>query len=518
MQHFDFTEICDGRSPHPESEGGFFPLEGKDAFEIAYANTEKIINCSAFRRMQGKTQVYPFPTTDAVRNRLTHSIEVAHIGQTIATKVFAPINCEETIKRAAQQIVNNGCLLHDIGNPPFGHGGEEAIREFFRAADSIKIVKDAFCNVDLKNDFLLFDGNAQGFRIATTLNGRKYDGGLRLGAATLCAMVKYPYGSSEEGGKPGKFGFMNSESEYFRTVFGTCGLTDGKGVLHRSPLSLIVEAADDIAYLTADLQDAYIYGDIDFKFALGELALLAQSDRPFAEAKDRGDTISEFRSLAVNKMITLASERLYNEVFKNKSVVDRFKPFSFWSTEAAQGVEASEDRIRAKSNESIYRGRRKVTLQVAGGRIIKFVLEMQIRALNDLYIYLLGNRTTVDLMPAHIENQLDGPPTLEKLAKHLLDNLERGIRSRESVQVILRMPTETQGQMMRLFVEACQAPQFVASSKIPCEAGAQPADEQTATDEQLAYGLIQLAVDFVSGTTDRYLSNYSKDWAGPSLT
>ena len=503
MQHFDFKEICNGRAINPADPQTPFPQTEKDAFEVAFSNTEKIINSSAFRRMQGKTQVYPFPETDAVRNRLTHSIEVAHIGHSIAARIFSRVNCDETYKRAAQQIVNNGCLLHDIGNPPFGHGGEEAIREFFRAKKEIRIVEDAFRNTRYRNDFVFFDGNAQGFRIATTLNGRKYAGGLRLGAATLCAMVKYPYSSSDSNGKPGKFGYMNSEERLFQSIFRACGLVDNKGAIYRSPLSLIVEAADDIAYLTADLQDAFISGDLEFKYAQSELEYLAEGSAASLanEIADERDTISAVRSLAVNRMISLASERLYNEVFKSHALVDCHKPFAFWSNEAAEGVEATEDRIRAKSNEKIYRGRRKVTLQVAGGRIIKFVLEMQVRALNDLYCYLLKNRSAVDAIPEEVASKLHGLPSLEKLADYLFDNLEHGVESREAAQVILRMPNETHGQIKRLFVESCEENQ-----------GGSPADER------LAYGLIQLAVDFVSGTTDRYLSNYSKEWAGPSLT
>src|SRR4051812_31765301 len=111
MQHFDLSEICDGRSPNLAVPGQYYLAEGGDVFEVAFSNTETIVNSSAFRRMQGKTQVYPFPDTDAVRNRLTHSIEVAHIGHSIAARILARVNCKEIVKRAAQQIVNNGCLL-----------------------------------------------------------------------------------------------------------------------------------------------------------------------------------------------------------------------------------------------------------------------------------------------------------------------------------------------------------------------------------------------------------------------
>lgn len=89
------------------------------------------------------------------------------------------------------------------------------------------MLSDAFEHENYKSDFTLFDGNSQGFRIATVLNGWKYNGGLRLSAASLAAMVKYPYSSSDKNGKSGKFGYMSSESEYFYRVFRECGLSVG---------------------------------------------------------------------------------------------------------------------------------------------------------------------------------------------------------------------------------------------------------------------------------------------------
>lgn len=505
MHHFSFEEICSGKHLTHGKSHEYYQSSIKDRFEIAYNDTEKIINSSAFRRLQGKTQVYPFPETDSVRNRLTHSIEVAHIGQAIASRVMENAATTDLIKHTIRQLVSNGCLLHDIGNPPFGHSGEESIREYFNENESILIIQDAFKIEEHASNFKMFDGNAQGFRIATTLNGRKYDGGLRLSAATLSAMIKYPYSSSDSKGKRGKFGFMASERDYFLKVFKECGLVGADGTVYRSPLSIIVEAADDIAYLTADLQDAFVYGDLDYKFVKRELDAIAGDTYNFQEIedeiKDERDIISILRSAAVNKMITVASKNIYSSYFTRKTPVDRYAPLQIWSSEGSSDIAYSEERIRDKSNAKIYRGRKKMTLQVAGGRIIKFVLDTQIRALNELYVAFMNSPRSLESVDQVVHEKIVGVISEEKYAAYLVDQIEK-LTSRQASQVILRMPDETLDQIRHQLILALKRPESVASS----------------SDPELAYNLIQISVDFVSGTTDRYISSYSRDWAGPTLT
>ena len=133
-------------------------------------DTERIIYTSVFRRLQGKTQVYPLPIYDYLRTRLTHTNEVAFVGKVIARNIAKKIPPAELCGVPPEDIsdvVYAACLAHDLGNPPFGHIGEEAIQTWFSRRIKTEPFKNVLSDAAHKNDFLFFDGNAQGFRILT---------------------------------------------------------------------------------------------------------------------------------------------------------------------------------------------------------------------------------------------------------------------------------------------------------------------------------------------------------------
>ncbi|MEX0780315.1 MAG: dNTP triphosphohydrolase [Balneolales bacterium] len=212
---------------------------------------------SSFRRLQDKTQVSPLAATDFVRRRLTHSFEVAVVGErmgrVLAKKLSERVG--EDNRDKIGKIVATACLLHDIGNPPFGHEGEVAIREW---ADEQKI--------DMA-DYRAFDGNAQGFRIAVRLQHHGKNMGLNLTPATLSTMVKYPNQSNYDITthidltKRGKSSVMSSEQRYFEEVTKRVGVKKG----NRHPLAYIVEAADDIVNRLVDIEDAFKLKLISFE-------------------------------------------------------------------------------------------------------------------------------------------------------------------------------------------------------------------------------------------------------------
>jgi dGTPase len=160
-------------------------------------------------------------------------------------------------------IVQAACLTHDIGNPPFGHAGEYAIRDWFgrAGAEYLKPVSK-----EVRSDLQMFEGNAQGFRVVSQLEYNRFDGGMRLTCGTLASFVKYPWCStSGRAHEKGKFGYFDSEGEIMREVAHEVGLLElEKNRWCRHPLAFLVEAADDICYAIIDLEDGMRMGVVDF--------------------------------------------------------------------------------------------------------------------------------------------------------------------------------------------------------------------------------------------------------------
>ncbi|MFY9827700.1 MAG: dNTP triphosphohydrolase [Rhodoplanes sp.] len=234
-------------------------------------DAQRIIYSTQFRRLQGKTQVHPFPVYDYLRTRLTHTIEVGNVGRIIANQIEKELARQGDLEYAScfGDITYAACLAHDLGNPPFGHVGEYAIQCWFSEMQTkSSIVAEVLSDEGAKNDFLHFDGNAQGFRILTRLAGSRDEGGLRLANATIASFCKYPYSSKYSTASKKKFGFYLEESSYADQIFQSLGMIkDGTAVYKRHPFAFITEAADDICYLTTDIDDAVRTGHVSFNTA-----------------------------------------------------------------------------------------------------------------------------------------------------------------------------------------------------------------------------------------------------------
>jgi dGTPase len=237
------------------------PDDNRNAFQI---DQDRIVFSRPFRRLQKKTQVHPLPTNAHVRNRLVHTLEVASVGRSLGFAAGAALRADlAQIGRTPDDLgylVQATCLAHDIGNPPFGHAGEEVI------ADRMAAFLAAHAGLGLDADLARFDGNAQGFRILTRADGYRQRGGMRLTFATLAAFLKYPWAAGDEratrGGRPGvKFGHFATEAAAFAAVREAAGLA---GANPRHPAVWLMEAADDIVYSLADLEDAVELGMIGY--------------------------------------------------------------------------------------------------------------------------------------------------------------------------------------------------------------------------------------------------------------
>ncbi len=255
--------LCDWRVPSPGKRAGpSTPDEFRTPFEADY---DRIVYSRPFRRLARKTQVHPLAPNDHVHNRLTHSVEVASVGRSFARRLARFLKSKDVIDDAADSdlgwIMMSACAVHDIGNPPFGHAGEYAIREWAQSHQEIVFPSDIIYDEATKNDVLLFEGNAQGFRVAARSDNEP-TGHLRLTYATLGAMVKYPWDSSDSLAKERKkYNCFTTEKEIFASMFDQMGLARG-GRFLRHPLSFLSEAADDICYRVLDLEDAAEMGII----------------------------------------------------------------------------------------------------------------------------------------------------------------------------------------------------------------------------------------------------------------
>lgn len=221
---------------------------------------DRVIFSGAFRRLGKKTQVHPVSSNDHIHTRLTHSLEVGCVGRSLGMRVAEMLRgqlpdwCEPA---DIGVIVQAACLAHDIGNPPYGHSGEDAIRHWFQQAASqgwLDPLSD-----DQRNDFLHFEGNAQGFRVLTELEYHQFEGGMRLTYATLGAYLKYPWTARHAenlGYKKHKFGSYQAEYPLLVQIADKLGLpAQGEQCWSRHPLVYLVEAADDICYGLIDLED-----------------------------------------------------------------------------------------------------------------------------------------------------------------------------------------------------------------------------------------------------------------------
>ncbi|WP_373975035.1 dNTP triphosphohydrolase [Chitinibacter sp. SCUT-21] len=224
---------------------------GKRGLVVASESDKaRVVNSSAFRRMQQKTQVFPLEFNAAVRSRLTHSIEVSQIGRYLSQMVLKDsIGLGYEKLTAFTNVVETACLLHDIGNPPFGHFGEAAIKDWLKKKYFIKNADGSGgweLNLGGLNDF---DGNPQGFRIVTRLQGN--DGfGLNLTCTQLLSTIKYPCSFGNKGDFK-KIGVFDSEVQIYKEL--CLRLKWGEGA--QFPFMYLMEAADDIAYCLSDLED-----------------------------------------------------------------------------------------------------------------------------------------------------------------------------------------------------------------------------------------------------------------------
>jgi dGTPase len=266
----------------------------------------RVIFSPATRRMHDKTQVFPLTSDDNIHSRLTHSMEVMALGHSLGLRVCEDESfvkktgySKEELHRTIPIILKNACLVHDIGNPPFGHFGETVITDYFKEFFSRENLPLKLNDLE-KKDFLEFDGNAQGFRILTKLQILDHVAGLNLTFATLGAFLKYP--NSNQIDKKyiakSKRGVFQSENDYLKKVAENCQLLK-KDHYMRHPLSFLMEAADSICYLVMDIEDGFNKGWFNF-------SVIEDSLKTCDLVKKKVEVLSNNKDMdAITKMVKL---------------------------------------------------------------------------------------------------------------------------------------------------------------------------------------------------------------------
>mgnify|MGYP000871481597 CR=1 FL=1 len=241
--------------------------DGRNPFENDYG---RLISSSPIRRLQDKTQVFPLEQSDFTRTRLTHSLEVSYIASSLGQSIekFLIDNGEIEVEKTGylSSLLRVSGLIHDLGNPPFGHFGEDALRHFFLDYFNHKENNDIGLTDKEIADFVNFDGNVQTLRILAKLYYFGDEHGYNLTYSTLSSAIKYPAdslngnkGKKAERISEKKFGYFCTEEEIYKKLDEYLQLNG-----NRNPVVYLMEAADDIAYSAADIEDGMKLGIIDY--------------------------------------------------------------------------------------------------------------------------------------------------------------------------------------------------------------------------------------------------------------
>ena len=351
---------------------------------------DRLVFSSPFRRLQNKTQVFPLPGSVFVHNRLTHSIEVASVGRSLAREIallLAPRHADEADRAALDsigEIVAAACLAHDLGNPPFGHSGEKSISTFFSEGAGADL-RDSLTSGQWA-DLVSFEGNANAFRLLThQFHGRR-EGGFAMTYSMLASIVKYPWSSSLAGDK-GKFGFFTSEEEGYRRVADELGILrmpspEGTMRYARHPLVYIVEAADDICYEVMDIEDAHKLKILPTR-QVKELFLgfldeerRGRALRVMEPVEDPNEQVAYLRSAVIGTLVNRCArafadneEAILSGTFDG-TLLERVPPLE----------REAFGRCDTLSWERLYCAPEVVDIELAGNRILTFLLEKLVHA------------------------------------------------------------------------------------------------------------------------------------------
>lgn len=375
-----FTSQRTGNNPHT--------VASRTDFQRDF---DRIIFSSAFRRLQNKTQVFPLPGSVFVHNRLTHSLEVSSVGRSLGSVIgeFIAENYKSDLTEESKNFYNHNlgnviaaaCLCHDVGNPAFGHSGEDAIASYFDRNEND--LKPKFNDKEWA-DLVNFEGNANAIRVLAQQQNGKDAGGTQLTFATLASIAKYPCEAIAK--KKGiihrkKFGFFQNEKEIFLEIAkGTNLISESEEpyIFKRHPFVWLVEAADDICYNIIDMEDAHRLGIVStadcqnlfFELVKSETDDVDRVKRKLDSIGNDNEKISYLRAKVINALIN-KSISMYKQNFDkilegnlDKALLDIYKS----ENKALQDIESF-------SVEKIYNHKAVVEIENAGYNVMYELLD-----------------------------------------------------------------------------------------------------------------------------------------------
>jgi len=400
---------------------------GDDVRSTFQRDFDRIVFSSAFRQLQNKTQVLPFPDHESIRNRLTHSLETSSVGRSLGYLLGRYL--EEhypQVMQATQMDANDtaymiaaAALAHDIGNPPFGHEGEAAMGAFYRSERAAPYMQQltGAQRADLEN----FEGNAAGFRILshTFDPGSPLRGGLRLSMGTYGAFIKYPY-TAEAARRYGlkKFGLFSADWPVFEQVAEALHMTPVRNgdpaVRRRYPLVYLTEAADDICYSLIDFEDGYHLGQITYGEIYDLFDRLIQTGRvPAAydtylqQIHDDRQRIGYMRAVAINSLV-----HQFFEVFtQNEEAILEGRFEGSLKKSLPEGTQKILKEIARLSLDKIYHNPLVLQKEATGKTVLPFLLEKFTAAVFDPE----AHKQYFLLLPAPYRREAEAGGPYEKL-------------------------------------------------------------------------------------------------------
>jgi dGTPase len=388
MNSFDYTKKI---TTHRE----LYPIENLDG--SSESDRGRVISSAAFRRLQKRTQVFALELDAAIRTRLTHSLEVSQTARYIAKTILKKINNSnnQSFENSFITICEMSSLLHDIGNPPFGHFGEMAINEWIEKNLIQKFESIPTQNLQLKQqliqDITSYDGNAQAIRIVHKLQR------MNLSYSQIASIIKYTRGAYESKDETYSYlskkpGYFFSEKEFVQTIQNTLDIKK----FHRFPLTYIMESADDISYLSADIEDAVDKNILTFdeihtlvkletqrvneKYNTNNTLLFDIIDKNYNKAKTKEDDPYQFnmfltltRATLIGQMVNYVSdvyiqnhEAIFNGSF-NSAILEYDKTHPL-----VQAIEI----LKNISYQYIYTNKMVQTLELKGYSVLNGLLDI----------------------------------------------------------------------------------------------------------------------------------------------